>query len=344
MQFAAREIPDPLGVTAVHDGVHRSAIKTTSSHTGKRPDWGLIGTAIDFRLRYAFTTGEMVPPSARYGAARLTANHPGASALVEELAAATAAVFRDADQRAGERIELAESLETDLVRLCVVAAQLDQLYRAYPFVIDKTPLLDEMGSLVSLDQACAQVPWFVIDQIHEQVLRANTGLGSLRNGASRAIAGISFSGSDLVGGADADLLVDGLLLDFKSTHAATTIGRSDVYQLAGYTLLDFDDDYRINRVGVYWTRHGVLRTFTVPVFFKLLGATQSVAELRTQLRGELAADAERRQRMYAARTREGQQVTTDASATPRADIRLRRSVRWIRRVLGGEGASERIDG
>lgn len=38
-----------------------------------------------------------------------------------------------------------------------------------------------------------------------------------------------FAGSDLIGGADADLLVDGLLLDFKSTHAATAVNKSDVF-------------------------------------------------------------------------------------------------------------------
>lgn len=221
-----------------------------------------------------------------------------------------------------------------MIRHCVVAGQLDQLYHAYPFVIDKTTLLDGEAA-VTFDQACAQVPWFVIDQIHDQVRRANVGLGSLRDNAIRVSTGMSFAGSDLIGGADADLLVDGLLLDFKSTHAATTVNKSDVYQLAGYTLLDFDDAHRIERVGIYWARHGVMRTFAVSTFFELLGATATVAELRAELREELIAydDRRRRMRLDWLEERNRAAVTVVEEAQSLEDTRLVRSVRWLRSML-----------
>ncbi|WP_068158056.1 hypothetical protein [Rhodococcus phenolicus] len=221
-------------------------MKTKSSHTGTRPDWGLIGTAIDFRLRLAFTSTNLVPPSAQQGYLALSSSHHDSAGLLAELTAATTAVLAEAEPFAADGIELPASLENELI---------------------------DGGKVVELDAARDHVPWFVVDQIHDQVRLANVGLGPLRAGAVRASAGMSFSGSALVGGADADLLVDGLLLDFKSTHGATTITRSEVYQLAGYTLLDFDDVHGIERVGVYWTRHGVMRTFTLATFFELLGTT-----------------------------------------------------------------------
>ncbi|RYF54195.1 MAG: hypothetical protein EOO27_24275 [Comamonadaceae bacterium] len=229
-----------------------------------------------------------------------------------------------------DRIE-PESIENELIRLCVVAGQLDQLYRAYPFVIDKTPLLDG-ERVVTIEQACAQVPWFVIDEIHDQIRIANDGLGPLRAGMRTASCGMSFTGSGLIGGADADLLVDGLLLDFKSTHAATTITRADVYQLAGYTLLDFDDAHHIEQVGIYWTRHGVTRTFTLPTFFKLLGATAPIAELRTELRTELTAYQNGRRRALLARA-DHEHIPAPEQMQLVEESRLRRTTRWLRGAI-----------
>ncbi|GAF47195.1 hypothetical protein [Rhodococcus wratislaviensis] len=151
--------------------------------------------------------------------------------------------------------------------------------------------------------------------------------------------GDELSGSDAIGGADADLLVDGLLLDFKSTHAATTITKSDVYQLAGYTLLDFDDEHHIDHVGIYWTRHGIKRTFSLPGFFELLGATETVPELRAGLRAELTAyNDQRRRDRDAARTAAGHREAVDAAASQESHVeipvrRIHRARRWLSRVL-----------
>ena len=324
-------IPNSGAVTAVHDGVHRGAIKTQPSHTGHRPDWGLIGTAIDFRLRLAFTAKDVVPQSAQHGHAALLRHHPEAYELLSDLEAATSAILAEVNPQHHDQIELPDSLEK-LIRLCVVAAQLDQLYRAYAFVIDKTTLI-EHASVITLDRARTQVPWFVIDQIHDQVRVANQGLGTIRANATHARAGMSFAGSHLVGGADADLLVDGLLLDFKSTHKATTMGKADVYQLAGYALLDFDDEHHIDSVGIYWTRHGVTRTFTLPVFFELLGATESVPELRGHLRRDLTAFAEEQQRRAATWQRERVISGSAAHTNAPRHTALHSAMRWLRGVL-----------
>ena len=183
------------------------------------------------------------------------------------------------------------------------------------------------------------MPWFVIDQLHDQVCLANTGLGQLRASARTARSGMRFSGSDAIGGADADLQVDGLLLDFKSTHAATTITKSDVYQLAGYALLDFDDDHHIDHVGIYWTRHGIKRTFSLPGFFELLGATETVPELRAGLRAELAAYHDQRQRAArdaarnAAEHREAADAASHASGEEIPVRRIHQTRRWLSRVF-----------
>lgn len=74
--------------------------------------------------------------------------------------------------------------------------------------------------------------------------------------------------SDMVGGADADLITGDLLIDFKTTTKNTMNGR-DLDQLFGYFLLsrnegktdpDFPDT---GRVGLYFCRHGHLCTWNV---------------------------------------------------------------------------------
>jgi len=65
----------------------------------------------------------------------------------------------------------------------------------------------------------------------------------------------TFTQSTPLGGADADLILDGLLLDIKTwKHALPR--RSELWQLIGYALADTEDQHRINRVGFYFARHG----------------------------------------------------------------------------------------
>lgn len=345
MRFAAHSIPNSSAVTAVRDGAYRSAIKRDVGEVGVDAVWArLIGAVIDFRLRLALTTASLVPPTAQRGHAALTRRHPDAAPLLAGLTEAIGGVFDAAGPMDGSRIELPGRTENDLIRLCVVAGQLDQLYRNYESASRATPLL-EQGRVVTVEQAVAQVPVRVVEDLHNQVRIANDGLGPLRAAAMTATAGLEFAGSHLIG-ADADLLVDGLLLDFKAKNEPTTIKKPDVYQLAGYVLLDFDDTHRIDRVGIYWTRHGVMRTFPVTTFFELLGATAPVADLRGQLHDELSAYEHqvRRARLARMAAAQEQALTPEQSATQELpvaieqlplpeDTRLARSVRWLRGVL-----------
>ena len=72
-------------------------------------------------------------------------------------------------------------------------------------------------------------------------------------------------GSDLVGGADADLVIDDVLIDIKTTKSDSFT--QDMYnQLLGYyALSSFRNDLGgITRMGIYFSRYGTLRTVPVP--------------------------------------------------------------------------------
>jgi hypothetical protein len=72
--------------------------------------------------------------------------------------------------------------------------------------------------------------------------------------------------------ADADLAIDGLLLDFKSTRYTRTLRQAEAWQLVGYLLLDTADQYRIDTVGLYLSRSGTLASWPVEEYLELLGA------------------------------------------------------------------------
>ena len=100
-----------------------------------------------------------------------------------------------------------------------------------------------------------------------------------------AILNPTFIGSSDVGGADADFIIDGCLIDVKTT---VKLGdwRSWLYQLIGYTLLDYDDRYGISEVGIYFTRQGTLLRWKLhDLMFRLSGvAVTPLDELRQDFR------------------------------------------------------------
>jgi hypothetical protein len=79
-------------------------------------------------------------------------------------------------------------------------------------------------------------------------------------------------GSTLVGGADADLVIDSTLIDFKTTKDSK-IFRNELNQIIGYYLLSIlgrlnnTKKIDIEKVAVYYARHGVLKTINLADFF-----------------------------------------------------------------------------
>jgi hypothetical protein len=83
-----------------------------------------------------------------------------------------------------------------------------------------------------------------------------------------------------VNGADADLIVDDLLLEIKTHRNPANHLRESLRQLLGYMLLDYDDSHRIRRVGLYYTRHAHLSRWDAGDLIRALGAEPGLAELR----------------------------------------------------------------
>ena len=80
------------------------------------------------------------------------------------------------------------------------------------------------------------------------------------------------------------LVAAGLLLELK-TYKTLSLGLHDVLQVVGYALLDFDDEYRIDTLGLFNARYAKLATWRLyDLLHELAGYSVDVPEVRDDFR------------------------------------------------------------
>ena len=110
--------------------------------------------------------------------------------------------------------------------------------------------------------------------------------------AADPVLGPTFALSTALGGADADLVADGLLLDLKASVTPRIVGRPTLWQLAGYALADTPDKHHIQRVGISalrWRRRWIVSLDYL--LASLAGRSVNVAGLRDEFSSVVRAAA-----------------------------------------------------
>ena len=182
--------------------------------------------------------------------------------------------------------------DEDLCRMCYAAAWYDALSRSGGLDDDRTRVF---GFVVvnssGLDDMLDAVPHAAVANMIE-LLRcaARSELGELRAKAQAVVPGPCFVGSADVNGADADFIVDDLLLEIKTHRNPVDYLREALRQLLGYMLLDYDDEYRVRQVGLYYTRHAHLIRWDAAELIQMLGVKSSLAELRRRCAEALGSE------------------------------------------------------
>ncbi|MET7829270.1 MULTISPECIES: hypothetical protein [Streptomyces] len=260
---------------------------TVRPQGGQRYDYRSLGRAIDRRLRVAFGS----PLDAALAA--------GVAFAEGEAAAQSGQAVGRAVHRAGREL-LAElksqppvlagrppGEEQRLARLCFVASHFEEIYRAG--LHSASPLL-QLATGEGLEALLAGVPAYVPADLARQVelAAAHDALGWVTDlPAGQRVCAPTFSGSTDVGGADADFIAAGRLIDCKATVRPEKIGVAEIHQLAGYLLLDYDDRYGVDHVSLYLSRQGRLVSWGSQEFLDLLGSRSSLQQLRTACRQAL---------------------------------------------------------
>jgi hypothetical protein len=187
-----------------------------------------------------------------------------------------------------------------LARGCWALALLTDVFRSGPAGLVAGPLAPfyRAGAspveqpAVAAQDLLALAPPAGLDQVDRlrEVLE-NRLLPRLAELPGQWAIGPTFAGSRLVGGADADVIAAGLLLDLKvrlgdkraDGTRRLSLDKAEVYQLVGYALLDFDDTYRINEVGIFSARYAYLATWPLTgLLEELAGHPVDLVETRVQ--------------------------------------------------------------
>lgn len=256
---------------------------------GVHPPYSILGQAIDHRLRFSMASAIEPTESVRQG--MQIAMGPGSDAVkqwvrvVEALCGELAKLLQEHQPwNRDQPIGLPAAVEERLMRMCYVMSLFEALYRNPSAKLPESWMPGD-GGAVELDTLLNSVPDYCISDLTAQIRLAGNGLEVLRSLTTpqEVLHGPTFIGSPHVGGADADLIAGGTLIDIKSSSRASSVGRAEFYQLLGYVLLDYDDAYGITHAGFYLSRYGACITWEVDRLLEALGAGAALGDLRHEL-------------------------------------------------------------
>lgn len=295
-RFLAKELPDVDKLADRYGQWAAQQRKTVRPRTRGPIAWPTLGHTIDHRIRV--TLGHPYGPPIRIGVAHFAGPwHPvGKSAAYGALHQAGLDLMNELDSRTSPPppFVLDGPDDTTYIRLCFVASLFEAVYRSG--VIDDDSLLAAADGTTTLQTLLDQVPAYAVEDITAQLKLAEQqdALGWMLD--AKGVCGPVFAGSDAVGGADADFIYGGELVDCKATVKPGKLGAREIYQLVGYLLLDFTDQYGIGAVSLYLSRQGAMITWGTTELLATLGATKTLPELRQGLARALAPAGRTRRR------------------------------------------------
>lgn len=210
---------------------------------------GLVGTAFDYLLRF-WLLKTNPEAEVRHWVAETAVEILDSDLLESDVPTSfkrtAKRILMEAKQTYEEYLKTGDVTD-EIIRATVHLAQLDPIYRvAYidpNLGVVEQPIIDELRALLSL--------------VTPEYFHAK---------AYCALNPIFGEASHLVGGADADLVIDDILIDIKTTKSGK-LDKGQFHQLVGYYVLSHigginsHRDIEINRLGVYYSRYGELLTF-----------------------------------------------------------------------------------
>jgi hypothetical protein len=281
------------------------AIPAAREH-GRAIPWRTIGTAIDHRLRLTFTpdAAPRIPGKPAANPASTNAIAAGVHyALIQskypdsdhiygkvarlglELIARFQTILEEAAPfKPAVPVCLGGRIERELCMLCYAGAWYDALCRSSDIDDEQNHELRYAAATSNdLDDMLTAIPEIAIANMTDLIRHAgSSGVAALRKRTETrlCIAGPCFPGSPDVGGADADLITDSLLLEIKTHANPARTARDTLRQLLGYLLLDYNDTYKLAMAGIYYARHARLVEWKIPELLQAVGCPQPISKLR----------------------------------------------------------------
>lgn len=234
-------------------------------------DRGVVGVAFDYRLPYFF--GQT--PAQQLMAASGAWDHEDWPTFAAALDATVERL-----EPAGRTLDPAD--EAELARYCWTLAVFESHFRMGRARRYLTPI-DALGPAPGLAALLELAPAGGIEDLGGLVSKLQCS--TLAEMLDRPVClNPKFrSAGRLVGGADADILIDGLLVEVKTTKSDTMRRREDGYQLLGYLLLDQHAEHQIDSLGFYLSRIPALVSWPVAELLEeIAGSPVELADLRAE--------------------------------------------------------------
>lgn len=242
---------------------------------------GTIGTAADWLMRFLVHPTPSLELAA--AGAELCQMLPALRSIAQQLGYSGIGTETFHGPVAGSVIE-----PDMLHRSCWALALLSEVYRAGPMIAEMGPI----GRLPSrsAEALLAAAPRAGLDQLTAlRTVMESTLLPSLAGRPGLWAPGPTLAGSALMAG-DCDLIAGGLLLELKVSAKPASLPAIEVWQLIGYALMDFVDEFGITEVARFAGRYGYLAKWNLSQMLADLGGhAVSVAGLRAEFRELLEA-------------------------------------------------------
>ena len=148
----------------------------------------------------------------------------------------------------------------------IVFAWCESIYRAGGRAI-RSSLGERLSAARNVDEVYDSIPPLMLEDIARLRIVNQRQIKHwrlrMRHGAF-FVSNPSFSGDFLVGGADGDWFIDDTLFDCKVKDTITAPWvRKTLMQLLGYLILDLDNDYQAQRIGIWLPRQATVKTWAI---------------------------------------------------------------------------------
>lgn len=269
---------------------------------------GLVGTAVGYVLAAHLRQDGVEHATAMNGARMVdlaVRSATGVASAIERQAVARVRELGPFDRA------LIDAEWEELLRLCMLLARFEQVFRvgmpALEYLVP--PFVQHHEDLDALTRAVVTEPTLSdLDAVSRATVEDHVHLRD-----SKALyLGPTFAQSDALGGADADVIADGNLIELKSSGRGGVFGRTEAWQLLGYLFADTDDLYKIERCSVFALRRRRTRTWRAQRLVDALagGPSEPVEYWRAEFAALLVPVAEARQRQLAELVRQQQSRRT----------------------------------
>jgi hypothetical protein len=232
----------------------------------------LIGTAVDYRLRFYFSADLLKNMGIIHRAIfALPGGFDNFFSSLDDFLEAVAPV----------RNVLSDANEERLCRYCLILACVDHIGRGSDGSMQFLQSIKRFGvkrKLATVDDG------MVADLLAISKAFAETNVNLIRTFNVASVGG-TFAGSADVFGADFDLLIDGCMFDVKTTKNAPRYTLEALRQLLAYALLDYDDVHAIRAVGIIFPRQG--RIFKLDLMADLIESDNDLTTLRSAFQQHL---------------------------------------------------------